>query len=88
MHKQQYELTDELQKASKKVKIGGYYYHYKNISNTYKVLNLAITESDDKICVIYEAQYGKKLIFVRPLESWLDKVSWQGQVIKRFTLKK
>lgn len=38
------------------------------------------------ICVIYEAQYGEKLAFVRPLKSWLQKVEWQGQIIDRLTL--
>lgn len=85
MHKSQAALANELNTAKENVIVGGIYYHYKNPSDNYKVLNVAITEWDDKVCVIYEAQYGEKLIFVRPLESWLDQVEWQGKLVQRFT---
>lgn len=82
----QQKLLSNLKKAAIKVKVGGRYYHYKDQDKYYKVLNLAITEEDDSICVIYEAQYGEKLIFVRPLSSWLSKVEWDNKETDRFTL--
>lgn len=85
MHKSQESLSKELDEAAKKVKVGGYYYHYKKPSDAYEVINLAVTEWDDKICVIYQAQYGDGLIFVRPLDSWLEKAEWQDKTVKRFT---
>ena len=85
MHKSQDILIKELEKGYLKVKINGLYYHYKNPKNIYKVITLAITESNDSLSVIYEAQYGDKLIFVRPLISWLDKVEWNNKVTDRFT---
>ncbi len=88
MHRPQNVLVDTLKKAANKVNVGGFYYHYKKPNDTYKVLNLAVTEWDDKVCVIYEAQYGEKLIFVRPLESWLDEVEWKNKTVQRFTLVK
>jgi hypothetical protein len=78
-------LVNELEKAAEKVKVGGFYYHYKKPDQSYKVLNLAVTEWDEKICVIYEAQYGDKIIFVRPIETWLDKVEWNNKIVKHFT---
>lgn len=86
MHKAQNVLIKELNEASSKVLVGGQYFHYKNPDNTYKVLQLAIMESDENVCVIYQAQYGEELIFVRPLSSWLEKVQWQEKTVKRFTL--
>jgi len=86
MHQSQDKLLGELKKAADKVKVGGLYYHYKDKNKYYKVLNLAITEADDSICVIYEAQYDSKLIFVRPLISWLSKVEWKNKSVDRFTL--
>lgn len=86
MRKQQKTLADELEKASNKVNVGGTYYHYKNTDNSYTVLNLAVMESDGTVCVIYRADYGDQLIFVRPLENWLDLVERNGQQVKRFTL--
>ncbi len=86
MHKPQDVLAQEIKNANKQVEIGAFYYHYKNSKRTYKVLNLGFTEVDDEICVIYEAQYGKNIIFVRSLKSWLATVIWKGNSKqKRFT---
>jgi hypothetical protein len=87
MHKPANTLTNALTEAATKVNVGGFYTHYKSPDKTYKVIKLAVTEWDDQICVIYEAQYGDKLTFVRPLNSWLDKVEWQAKLVDRFTLK-
>lgn len=86
MHKPQSELNKKLYSAAKQVTVGAEYYHYKNPDKTYQVIDLAIMEADESICVIYQARYGEKLIFVRPLSSWLKKVDWQGKTVKRFTL--
>lgn len=86
MHKTQISLANEITVAKKKVEIGADYYHYKDQNRTYKVLNIAVTEDDDQLSVIYQAQYGKNIIFVRPLKSWLSQVVWQGNSKqKRFT---
>lgn len=85
MHKSQKKLANDLSKAARQVQVGGLYYHYKNPDVHYRVVGLAITEQDDEICVIYEAQYGEKLIFVRPLASWLDGLTVGGKTVKRFT---
>jgi len=86
MHKDQAVILKELEEASKQVQVNGLYYHYKNPDLKYKAINLAITEADDEVCVIYQAQYGAKLIFVRPLASWLEKVEWENKKLDRFTL--
>lgn len=85
MHKAQNILVKELADASGKVAVGGQYYHYKNPDKTYKVIDLAVMEADETVCVIYQAQYDGKLVFVRPLSSWLEKVEWQGKTVNRFT---
>lgn len=85
-HKKHTQLHKELESAKKKVVIGGIYSHYKHPENTYKVLHLGFLEADDSICVIYEATYDRELIFVRPLESWLEKVNWNDGKVSRFSL--
>jgi hypothetical protein len=85
MHKSQEELQAALQSAGQQVIVGGLYTHYKNPEQEYKVIHLAITEWDDDLCVIYQAQYAAQIIFVRPLKSWLQKVEWQGALVDRFT---
>lgn len=81
--KTQEELEIELIEAEKMIKIGSRYSHFKRPDRTYKVVGLGIQERTEKICVIYQAEYGRKLIFVRDLESWLE----QPQVgVDRFKL--
>lgn len=65
------ELFKKLNDAKKLVKINGTYFHYKNPTQFYKILNLAIDENTDKVSVIYQALYGKKIIFIRSLDSFL-----------------
>lgn len=79
------ELKESLQAAVQKVQVGGEYYHYKHPEQTYTVLNMAITEMDDSVCVIYQANYGEKIIFVRSLASWLESVDVGRQQLLRFT---
>lgn len=85
-HKKHTQLHKELESAEKKITVGGIYSHYKHPENTYKVLHLGFLEADDSVCVIYEATHDQGLIFVRPLESWLEKVDWNSRKVSRFSL--
>ncbi len=69
------ELEKELAAAKGQVKIGGIYVHYKNPDAFYKVIGLGIQEATDTVCVIYQAEYNKELIFVRDLVDWMKKPS-------------
>ena len=84
VHKDQKTLAKELAKAHRLVEVGSEYIHYKSPDKTYKVTQLAVLEASDEICVIYQAQYGDNLSFVRPLSSWLDIVEWNDQKLPRF----
>jgi hypothetical protein len=77
------ELSRRLIEAAQAVSVGARYKHYKG--KLYKVISLAILEATNEICVIYQAQYGKNLTFIRPLTDWLEKVEWQGKTLNRFT---
>jgi len=83
----QEELSKRLAEAARLVTVGAQYMHYK--SKPYKVLNLALTEETNEVCVIYQAQYankyGDKLTFIRPLQNWIEDVEWEGKQLKRFT---
>ncbi len=85
MHKSHDELHNQLESARQKVAVGAVYAHYKHPNQLYKVLHVAVTEWNDELCVIYQAQYDTELIFVRPLASWLETVEWQGKSVLRFT---
>lgn len=83
-HKTHEEIEKELREAKKLIKLGGLYSHYKKPERLYKIIGFATQEASDKICVIYQAEYGKKLIFVRDLDSWLNSTLVNGKKITRF----
>jgi hypothetical protein len=76
------EMTTE---AAKKVKTGGLYAHYKNADKLYKVLGFVIIEATDEVGVLYQAQHGEKITFVRPISSWLEEAEADGQFVPRFS---
>ena len=67
------------------VKIGGIYRHYKN--KEYKVLAVAINSETLEKMVVYQALYGEREIWVRPLQMFVEKVIVDGKEIPRFALK-
>jgi hypothetical protein len=86
IRKEQTELIAEIDKAKQEVKIGGSYIHYKHSDQFYTVLRVGFIEETEKVCVIYEAHYGEKLVWVRSLEDFLAKVKLEdGSEVDRFT---
>jgi hypothetical protein len=84
-HCSQEELRARLDEAAAKVEIGARYTHFKEPSKAYVVKSLAILESTEEVAVVYEAQYGDRTSFIRPLSSWLAAVEWEGKMMQRFT---
>jgi hypothetical protein len=84
-HKEQIELSRELDNAKTKVIIGSKYRHYKGADKIYEVIGLGFLEATNEICVIYQAQYDKRLTFIRPLSIWLEHVEWESKTVARFT---
>jgi len=82
-HKPQSEFAKELKDAKSKVEIGAKYCHYKNKDN-YLVLAIGFLEANDEPCVIYQAQYGENIIFVRALSVWLEDVEFNNEIVPRF----
>lgn len=76
------ELEQKLDEARALVSVGSEYRHYKG--GHYIVIDLAITESDNSVCVIYRALYGRGLMFTRPVSSWTEEVKTSDGVMKRF----
>lgn len=84
-HKPHEELVQEVAEAKKHLTIGKTYQHYKDPKKLYKILHFATLEATDELVVVYQAQYGPGLFFVRPVKEWLDQVEWQGKTVPRFT---
>lgn len=85
MHLSQNELSELLESAKQKVEIGSLYRHYKSEHMTYRVKDIVVQEADNAPCVIYQAQYGNKISFSRPVKVWLEKVGHDGRMVPRFT---
>ena len=83
-HEEQLELAKEIEEAKMLVTVGALYTHYKGAEKIYKVIGLGFLEATDELCVIYQAQYGEQLTFLRPLTIWLEQVEWEGNVVPRF----
>lgn len=84
MHeKSQAQLSDSLALANKQVTVGASYTHYKQLN--YKVLSIALREEDNEPCVVYQAEYGDKLTWIRPVASWIEEVEVDGKKVMRFT---
>lgn len=79
----QTQLSIKLIEAAQQVTVGARYVHYKQLS--YKVLALALREEDNEPCVVYQAEYGDKVTWIRPVSSWVEDVEIDGKRVRRFT---
>lgn len=82
-HLTETELRQRLARAAREVSIGELYQHYKG--GLYRVTDLAILESTNEVCVVYQAQYGERLSFIRPVSVWSEVVEYEGKNTARFT---
>jgi hypothetical protein len=79
----EHEIAVDLVHTMNKVVIGGFYHHYSDPKKLYKVITVAVDESDtDNHFVIYKAVYGRLIQWARPLRSWTALVNGAP----RFTL--
>ncbi len=84
-HKEQLELSREIVEAKTKITIGAKYHHHKSKDKIYEITGLGFLESNDELCVIYKAEYGEQITFIRPLNIWLENVEWDGKIVPRFS---
>jgi hypothetical protein len=80
------ELKSRLDRAKQQVTISGTYFHYKNPDKYYTLVDVAINESDEEVCVLYRAEYDdlKGVIFIRKIDNFLENVEVDGKTISRF----
>ena len=64
--------------------IGGIYRHYKG--NNYKLLAVATHSETLEKMAVYQALYGERGIWVRPLAMFMETIEKDGQSLKRFDL--
>lgn len=76
------QLAARLADAKTKVTVDGRYEHYKKM--TYIVKDVALLEATNEPCVIYQAEYGEHITFIRPLSVWNETVDNNGRHVRRF----
>jgi len=60
----------------------GIYRHFKG--NEYKVIGLARHSETMEELVVYQALYGERGLWVRPVAMFLDQVEKEGKIMPRF----
>ncbi len=78
------ELFQQLNDAKAVVEVGATYRHYKSPNKTYLVHDIVIQEADLQPAVIYQAQYGNRITFSRPVLVWLEMVEFEGEQVPRY----
>ena len=63
--------------------MGKYYRHFKE--NIYKILHIAKDSETLEDIVIYQTMYGKKGVWVRPKDMFVEIIEMDGKLIRRFT---
>lgn len=62
----------------------GIYKHYKG--EKYEVIGIAQHSETNEQLVVYQALYGKKAFWVRPLKMFSEKVKVNNQLVPRFKI--
>lgn len=73
---------DNTNSTERTLKIGSIYKHFKG--NEYLVLHLAKHSETLEDLVVYQALYGERGIWVRPLKMFLEQVEVDGKMVNRF----
>ncbi len=76
--------TTEFAAKETRLKIGGLYRHFKG--NPYRLLHVARHSETLEEMVVYQALYGERGVWVRPLAMFTALVTREGATFPRFAL--
>lgn len=62
----------------------GKYQHFKG--NFYQVIDTVTHSETQETLVLYKPLYGEQVLWVRPIEMFVEEIERDGKVFKRFTL--
>lgn len=79
------DLAAALVEVRAAVPVGARYRHYKNMAHEYEVVGHGLWEATLEPAIIYQALYGDKLTFIRPISDWSAEVSFEGASVPRFS---
>jgi hypothetical protein len=85
-HKTQEKLLSDLQNLNSKVKVGDKFFHYKHPDSFYRIVAVGLIEATEEPCVVYQAEYGDKITWVRTEAEFFGKVTLDnGEKVDRFS---
>lgn len=88
VHLSEKELEEALEKAKSQVRVGARYRHYRDRESLYVVVALVFIEASQEVGVLYRKEQGSEFLntisWVRPLNSWLEKVFTSSGPTPRF----
>ncbi|MCB1118806.1 MAG: DUF1653 domain-containing protein [Chlamydiia bacterium] len=76
---------NEFSSEAQSVHVGGFYEHFKGLP--YKVLAIARHSETLEELVIYQALYGEKGVWVRPVKMFTETITREGKTQPRFQYK-
>lgn len=80
----QEELSRALGDARDLVPLAARYTHFKDPLKEYEIVGHAILEATEEAAVIYQAQYGDRISFIRPLTDFLAIKETEAGPVARF----
>ena len=85
-HKNTQELLSELEKLKQRIDVGDRFYHFKHPESFYRVVAVGFIENNEEPCIVYQAEYGDKITWVRTEEEFFSKAKLEnGTEVDRFT---
>lgn len=75
---------EKIQACYFKVTVGAIYYHYRDPTKFYKVIDIGLDEATENPVVIYKAMYGNEITWVRAVDVFCSLVEHNGESTTRF----
>lgn len=80
------QLLSELDNLKQRINVGDKFYHFKHPESFYIVVAVGFIENNEEPCIVYQAEYGDKITWVRTEDEFFAKVTLEdGSEVDRFT---
>ncbi len=83
-HLSEIELSMAIKEIAKEIEVGETYVHFRSPDKPYIILALGLFEQNEEPCVVYKALYGEKLVWIRAVSKFLERVEHNGEKVPRF----
>jgi len=87
-HTSQEDLLKKVVDAHRSIDVNATYFHYKDTDRArpYKIIVIVINESTEEVCVVYQAQYGENLTWMRTVVEFTSEITTDHGIVSRFSV--